>query len=157
MVTKEGQISNIMSNYFTEITRQIYLKQDVIKLLTTSSIVAFKNNESILRIKSSNFFCNRKFLFLKCYSDEVKEKLLNLSSKKCIFETSQLKEVTVTFQSNLPIPLFTKSSYDHSFVLKEFLQPFSQYFETFRYFTKFFFPKISSILFIYLNIRLKIR
>ena len=146
-----------MSNYFTEITRQIYLKQDVIKLLTTSSIVAFKNNESILRIKPSNFFCNRKFLFLKCYSDEVKEKLLNLSSKKCIFETSQLKEVTMTFQSNLPIPLLTKSSYDHSFVLKEFLQPFSQYFETFRYFTKFFFPKISSILFIYLNIRLKIR
>ena len=67
MVTKEGEISNIISNYFTEITWQIYLKQDVIKPLRTSNIAAFKNSESIQTIKLSNFLCNRKFLVLKCY------------------------------------------------------------------------------------------
>ena len=35
MVKKEGEVSNIMNNYFTEITKHIYLKQDPFKPPTT--------------------------------------------------------------------------------------------------------------------------
>ena len=37
MVKKEGEVSNIMSNYFTEITNNTYLKQGAIKPPTTST------------------------------------------------------------------------------------------------------------------------
>ena len=37
MTKKEGEVLNIMSNYFTEKTKRIYLKQYAIKPLTTSA------------------------------------------------------------------------------------------------------------------------
>ena len=57
MVKKEGEVSNIMSNYFTEITKHTYLQQDAIKPPTTfkeyqrNFYEAFKNHENIERIK----------------------------------------------------------------------------------------------------------
>ena len=37
MVKKDGEVLNIMSNYFTEMTKHTYLKQYAIKPLTTST------------------------------------------------------------------------------------------------------------------------
>ena len=86
IITNDTEISNVMTNYFPEITKHLNLKLDVIShsQFLENIIDAFKSHESIQRITFANLHCSEVFNFCYATEEEVKKKILNLSSKKAL-------------------------------------------------------------------------
>ena len=88
-----------MNNYFTGITSHLNLKPDQINHSENLTIIIenFKNHESIQRIKLANFHHRQTFNFRYVSVKEVKNELMNLSSKK------------VTRKGNIPAKILNDS------------------------------------------------
>ena len=84
VVREKEIISNIMNKYFTNITTHLKLKSMKIdpKVNVESIINTFQNHESFQRIKSANFHSKSSLKFNSFSELDVKNEILNLSSKK---------------------------------------------------------------------------
>ena len=72
IVTGDIEISSTMNNYFTKVTKHVKLKPGVINQWKplASIIDAFKNHESVQRIKLANFHSKRVFSFPNTKEEE---------------------------------------------------------------------------------------
>ena len=84
VVREKEIISNIMNKYFKNITTHLKLKSMKIdpKVNVESIINTFQNHESVQRIKSANFHSKSSLKFNSFSELDVKNEILNLSSKK---------------------------------------------------------------------------
>ena len=84
IVTNETQISNIMNDYFVNISSNLNINPDKInpKENADDIIDIFKNHHSIQRIKVSNQLENNSFDFKIISEEELRLEIKNLSCKK---------------------------------------------------------------------------
>ena len=83
-IVREEKIIANMNNYFTNITTHIKLKPTKIdpKANLESIIDTFQNHESVQMIKLANFHSKSSLKFNSVTELDVKNEILNLSSKK---------------------------------------------------------------------------
>ena len=84
IVNDDGKISTIMNRYFTNITKHMKLKENKIshREELMNILDTFKNHKSVQRIKLANFHSYSTLNLSKVTESEVREEILNLSSKK---------------------------------------------------------------------------
>ena len=80
LIANNREISNVMNNYFAEITKHLNVKVKVIchSHPLENIIDAFKSHENIDQIKLANFHCNEVFNF--CYANKEGSQRENFKS-----------------------------------------------------------------------------